>query len=460
MRSKKLRPTKAPSPRILRVGIVLGDRILEERLLRERETVTLGQSVKNDFCLPIEGLPKTLPIFTLEKGRYSLRFTGNMTGRLSSDKGVQTLAQLKAAGTTKRDRDYLVPLDAGSRGKVSIGPMTLLFQFVDAPAPSPAPSLPLSVQRSLVSRIEPKLALILACSLLVHFTVALYAYTRDQILHKPAERVAHSFQVGQYLPPEPTTPEPEVPAEAETAAGASATNAETSQAIRQPKERTRRVPERAVDTKANTADTEVGVEETVAKTALVSVLSGGASDKGLFQAMNNTDQGASLDKSLEHIKDAATATLGVDNESRQRKHEKFKIGTGHDTEVEGPRPATAITPKDEESIPTFDPVEELSISDLDPSSIIKRIRSRYLSGIKRCHQRVLKHDARAQGRVAIRMTVGPTGRVTKAKARGFNAEVDTCIAGQASKWRFQAPTDEGERTSAEFEIPLILKPGG
>jgi hypothetical protein len=455
MRHKKNRSSSAVNPRILRVGIVLGDRIVEERLLRERETVTLGQSVKNDISLPIEGLPKSLPVFTLEKGAYSLRFTSEMTGRVSSAKGLQTLAQLKTGGATRRDSDYSVPLDAQSRGKISVGAMTLLFQFVDAPPLSPAPSLPLSVQRTLVNRIEPRLALILACSVLVHFSVALYAYTRDQILQQPVERIAHSFQVGQYELPEPTTPEPEVPSEIDTAAGTSATTTEKPQPIREPKERNRPIPDRNTDTVAVSA--EVGVEETIEKTALVSVLSGGASENGLFQAMNNTDQGAALDKSLEHIKGVTTATLGV--ETRHRKPVEHNIGTGERTDVDGPGPATALIPKEEVSVPDVERAVPLTFSDVDPDAIIKRIRSRYLSGIKRCHQRVLKHDPRAQGRVSIRMTIGPTGRVTKAKAKGFNAEVDTCITGQASKWRFSAPTDEGKRTSAEFDIPLVLKPG-
>jgi hypothetical protein len=138
---------------------------------------------------------------------------------------------------------------------------------------------------------------------------------------------------------------------------------------------------------------------------------------------------------------------------------EHNIGTGERTDVDGPGPATALIPKEEVSVPDVERAVPLTFSDVDPDAIIKRIRSRYLSGIKRCHQRVLKHDPRAQGRVSIRMTIGPTGRVTKAKAKGFNAEVDTCITGQASKWRFSAPTDEGKRTSAEFDIPLVLKPG-
>ena len=42
--------------RILRIGVLLGGKIVEERLIRERSSVTIGQSMKNTFSIPVEGL--------------------------------------------------------------------------------------------------------------------------------------------------------------------------------------------------------------------------------------------------------------------------------------------------------------------------------------------------------------------------------------------------------------------
>ena len=89
----------------------------------------------------------------------------------------------------------------------------------------------------------------------------------------------------------------------------------------------------------------------------------------------------------------------------------------------------------------------------------KIIRARYLQGIKRCHQRLLKADPNAGGRVSLRFTVGPTGGVTKSDVKGFDGTVDACIKELTLKWRFGAPKDDdGKPTSAEFQIPLVLKP--
>jgi hypothetical protein len=90
---------------------------------------------------------------------------------------------------------------------------------------------------------------------------------------------------------------------------------------------------------------------------------------------------------------------------------------------------------------------------------LARVRAKYMAGIKRCHQRVLRVDPRSQGQVTIAITVGPTGRVAKATVRGFDPTVDSCIKSQATKWRFEAPKKDGKPTSVDYEIPLLLKPG-
>src|SRR6266568_311971 len=96
-------PVAQPGPRqrILRIGVLLGGKIVEERLIRERTSVTIGQSMKNTFSVPVEGLPLELMLFALdEKGKYHLRFLDKMDGRLSSGDQVNTLDALKGRGAT------------------------------------------------------------------------------------------------------------------------------------------------------------------------------------------------------------------------------------------------------------------------------------------------------------------------------------------------------------------------
>src|SRR5438270_1507109 len=84
-------------PKILRIGIIQGGKIVEERLVRKRETVTIGQSVKNTFVVPAStALTRSFPIFEMTPQGYALNFTEGMDGRIAFDQNVTpvTLAQL------------------------------------------------------------------------------------------------------------------------------------------------------------------------------------------------------------------------------------------------------------------------------------------------------------------------------------------------------------------------------
>src|SRR3954470_20399566 len=99
--SQQQQTTGGPRARILRIGILLGGKIVEERLIRERTSVTIGQSMKNTFSVPVEGLPLEFTLFSLHDNHYSLRFLGKMDGRLSDGGNVNTLDALKGRGATQ-----------------------------------------------------------------------------------------------------------------------------------------------------------------------------------------------------------------------------------------------------------------------------------------------------------------------------------------------------------------------
>lgn len=468
-RQQQPQGSNVPAARILRIGVVLGGNIIEERLVRKRETITIGQSSKNSFSIPIEGLPKTFPVFSLENGKYHLNFQDNMDGRISAGGGVHTLSQLKTNGAQKRGDSWAIALDERARGKVSVGAMTLLFQFVTAPPLPPRPRLPASVRGTLADRIEPRLAIILSCSVLTHFAIGLWAYTRDQVVERPVDKIARSFQVGQYEPPAPPEPVEETPTDGDGEATAEAAGTAAEKPDKPVSSKPTKEPsgdQSGGNSGGDSSPSDAAVSEAIQNTAVLAVLTGEGGAGGMFSKMSGTDQGASLDDSIAHAKGKATATTGSGGgDRRQRGQGTGKLGTDKGgSGVSGPtgtEGGAGGTKKEDKikSLTKFGRAEDLSLSDLDPNAVVKRIRGKYLAGIKRCHQRVLKIDPKAQGKVTIRFTVGPTGRVTKANVKGFDPTVDACIKGQAAKWRFSAPKDEGKPTSADFEVPLLLKPG-
>src|SRR5574338_1712435 len=201
---------QGPRPRILRIGILLGGKIVEERLIRERTSVTIGQSMKNTFSIPIEGLPLELTLFSLEEGKYHLRFLNKMDGRLSSGDQVNTLDALKGRGAVNHGDYWSVPLSSNSRGKLSLGDLTILFQFVTEPPRQPKPMLPASVRGTFADRFDPRLSVIHGASIIAHFAVVIIALVYDvEVPNSMAERAYNlTFKPDTYqvdvTQPEPT----------------------------------------------------------------------------------------------------------------------------------------------------------------------------------------------------------------------------------------------------------------
>ena len=123
------------------------------------------------------------------------------------------------------------------------------------------------------------------------------------------------------------------------------------------------------------------------------------------------------------------------------------IGTGKTVE-KGPAGRISVSDKQ-----TFDE------STLTPDVVLAKIQSAYMAGLKRCYKQYLNKDASARGKVTLSLTVNETGRTVKGSAKGFADEVDQCISGQMSSWRFPVPKDkDGEVTEASFAITLQLVP--
>jgi hypothetical protein len=445
-----------PSVRSLRVGIALGDHFIDERLFRSREHIAIGQSAKNTFTIPIESLPRSWQLFSVENGRYVLHFTDSMDGRLSDGNNVYTFEQLKGRGADRRGNHWVVPLVETARGKVELGQMKLLFQFVSAPPLQPRPRLPASVRGTLADRVDPLLAVLLAISFLVHFGVALYALQFDRSVYSKTDQLYRQFQEDTFKDKVVALEVEPVPDSAATAevkrTGGDQTQSKPDTGKGGGKKEDKGGDEGAPD--------DATISETIQDSALIAAITGNEGE-GRYSKMNETDQGAGLDKAIENAKGADIGTIGEGGGRRTRGPDTGKIGSGKGGgEIKGPGKGEDVGPKVEEKVSraTFD-VEDISESTLDPDSVAKIIRARYLQGIKRCHQRMLKADPNAGGRVSLRFTVGPTGGVTKADVKGFDGTVDACIKDLSLKWRFGAPKDDdGKPTSADFQIPLVLKP--
>ena len=116
----------ADKPKVLRVAILQGKKLVQERLIDAGQPVTVGTSAKNTFVFPETHLPSTqFVLFRPLKGRrYGLHFTDQMATKSSKLKagGAGTnLLQLKTDPQVKSKGGlFMLPLTTQDKGKIVI----------------------------------------------------------------------------------------------------------------------------------------------------------------------------------------------------------------------------------------------------------------------------------------------------------------------------------------------------
>jgi hypothetical protein len=447
--------TQGPRQRILRIGILLGGKIVEERLIRERTSVTIGQSMKNTFSIPVEGLPLELTLFSLEEGKYYLRFLNKMDGRLSSGDQVNTLEALKGRGAHNHGDYWQVPLSENSRGKLSLGDLTILFQFVTEPPRQPKPMLPASVRGTFADRFDPRLSVILGASIIIHFAIVIIALTMDVPTGTGIADRAYNLTFTQ----EEYKVDIEQPKQVAVDTGSAAGSAEKKEDKKVP---TVKKPEDAGGGRDKAADIQLQQEENAR--AMADLLTGEGADGTSEGDMSKRRPGADLGQQIADVREGGkVVAVGGGGGRGPRGSGDPRVGTGKGPAINGPGGTeTAGGPK-EEKAPTgrIQVAEKQTFDDssLTPDIVLSKIQSAYMAGLKRCYKEHLKKDASARGKVTLELTVNETGRTVKGAAHGFASEVDDCITNQMASWRFPVPKDkDGEPTEASFRIALQLVP--
>lgn len=167
------------APRVPRIAVVVGGKIVDERLFRDAAAVTVGTAEDATFTISGDrgaALPERFVLVERVGTKHYLRFVEGMTGRIAIGNERLDLASLRERAHDSRGARR-IELTNDSRGKVVLGSVTFLFQLVPPPPMPTTPRLPLGVLDGLGSSIDWRLAIIAAMSFLVHFAIAGGAYS-------------------------------------------------------------------------------------------------------------------------------------------------------------------------------------------------------------------------------------------------------------------------------------------
>jgi hypothetical protein len=447
--------SQGPRQRILRIGVLLGGKLVEERLIRDRATVSIGQSMKNTFSVPVEGLPLEFPMFVIDQGRYYLRFLNNMDGRLSDGGNVNTLDALKGRGAQNHGGYWQVPLADNARGKMSVGDLTVLFQFVTEPPRQPKPMLPASVRGTFADRFDPRLSVILGASIIIHFAIVIVALAMDvEVPQGIADRAYNlTFSQDKYEV-DLRKPEP-------------AKDTGTDQAAKKEPEKAKpaTIPtkQQVQDNSGRDDKEKISLKQQEDAKAMADLLTGEGPNGNSEGDMSRRRPGGDLNQQIAEVKESGKGVGVGGGAGRGSREGDSRVGTGKGPNINGPGGTeVAGGPKVEKA-----PTGRISVSEkqggedttLSPDAVLSKIQNAYMAGLKRCYKNYLVKDASARGKVTLSLTINETGRTVKGAAHGFAGEVDECITAQMGSWRFPIPKDKGgDATSADFAITLQLVP--
>lgn len=464
--------------KILRIGIIQNGKIIEERLLRKREPVTIGQSPRNTFVLPASSVPRSFTLFELKGGTYHLHFREDMDGRVSVDDAVldfRALRERKLA--TKRTDGYALALSEKSRGKVVVGEVTLLFQFVTPPPPPSKLQLPASVRGGWVKGIDWHFASILLGSTVLQLFTLAFVLTRDYPERpKGIEAIPDRF-VEFIIPKKQPTPPPKELANKEEKKDDEKGEEKVEVAEKdKPKPKPKPEPKPAEKQPEQSPEEMARAEaerrqrrlaEVQNKTILKFVgTTGGDGPGSIVDTLNDGAANVAVEQAFEGTSGVVVADADTAERDRRRVRTSVagKVASVGDDELQAKGSGPVDTGSKGKEIAVKGnvniqkPSEAFGTGVLD-SRAIASVVSRRKRAIQSCYEKQLKRNPKLAGKVKVQFTINEMGRVGEARVvedTTGDRQVGVCIVSQIKRWRFPRP-DGGSVTVA---FPFLFTPAG
>ncbi|MEZ4391209.1 MAG: AgmX/PglI C-terminal domain-containing protein [Polyangiales bacterium] len=453
--------TTSTSADALRVAVMQGTRVLDERLFRGDARVSLGRGERATFVVDSPALPERLELFTVRGEERTAHLDPSIRGRLSN--GVETRAASAWAPSSGALR-----IDPRWRGRLEIGEVVVLFQFVCAAPVSPRAQLPAAIRARPLGALDWTWNACAAAFLALGLAGASYAeYIYDPVVDDEPEQILRMVRL---MAPEAATPrdresaEPASPDRDQAAASApdrpdrdANARVATAQPARPRSERARVADAVAAANRA--AEAAMGELRGSSFSALV-----GALEQGNGSARDQLAQGAMQQASLEALRD----THGVSVEGRGRIAARAdgdpaarRSLCGEDCMAQrtvrpsAPEIASTTVVRERRISPMTVPVEPPidGVGEVDPAAVASRIRGQ-LGGVRSCYERALRANPDLRGRLEVRFTLGETGRITRIQASGMSQspEVGACVSQRLRALAFPPPRGG----SVDFLFPFVL----
>lgn len=439
-------------PKVIRVGVVRGGRVIEERIVKQRTTVTIGASGGAMFVVPSAMVPPMFKLFERIGNAYYLNVLDGMKGRIALASGITEITG---------GRGTRVLLTEESRGKVVLGETTLLFQFVAPPPPQPRPQLPLAVKGGLAGKNDWTLTFIAAFSFLLHFGLVgtMYSDWSDPIVGDKYD-VAGLIDMMGKIPPPVVVEVPDPKAASTTPSKVPTLPTKQPIATQEPAPRqspqtnptNQTSPSRtSPGTVSNERSARLAAEADAMQMQTIAGLVGGPAVRNAIDRSNipGIDLASVAERNVGVV--AGNGEIKGGGGAPMQAHKGNGLtglgvtradsngGPGRESTVAGPTGVAQVG------------ISTASVLVPGADGTVASLRGRFRS----CYQSGLLIDSTMSGKVTISARIGPNGEVTSsdiASMSGLSPAVGHCIADVVKRATFSAPGGGG----ATMQIPVTF----
>ena len=424
---------------VLRLGLVFGERLISDRLFSEGDTVSVGGATADDIVLDQDYSGPSLAFRRHRDGTATLSADQSVVLRMAlpGDRPEDTDELLRRGHAELKGNQLRIHVPLGSRGRLRMGPYSVLFQVVKQRVEVPVPP-----RRGFSERVhgllfrDPVWSACLALSFGLAAVVSVQAWAFHQT-------------VGQYLsdiqPPEddgttdrtrfievpllvPDLAKPEPAPLAPAALPEKMADKTPDKAGKAGKAKKKRVRPVSVGQTADPNKTRRSPREVIGTRTIAGAFDtrhskiwqpndgeggdvqpttfggesgdGNATDPGTRFKLNDSGSGLTHERIVSgqvgFKRDPKRVLARIDR--KEKKRPKVHIDIGGGMEGGGPK-------KDQ----------------------VARVIARKQSAVRRCYEAALRNDPTLHGKVTVRFVVGSAGTVTEVTALGANGDFQACI---------------------------------
>jgi hypothetical protein len=448
------KPRPGGGIKVLRIGIVQNGKIIDERELKRRETVSIGSSQKATFQISSDALPRVFDLFEHAGGKYYLRFSPGMDGKVQlTGAEVKDLEGLKRAGRLiQRGDAAAVELSDDSRGKVAVGDITVLFQFKQLAAEPSRPMLPSDARGSVIQNIDAQFAGIFVLVSILQISLVTYARSLPYVEPSSIDQVESKYQ--KLIMPD-RMPEPPKEEVKDTGADKGKDKQKEKGESKAKGSGKKKGGDKAVDEEAAARARKERLTKQVAGQGLLRVLGANSRHGG---ALNDVfSEGGAVGQ----LGDAFSGIQGVDiaGSGGERGTRGGGSGTGvgiGDLQTEGGgnvKTGAKIEASVAGNLKTEAPEVDGKLSESEINSVMKR----QLKALRDCYEGALKRNRTLAGKLVIKFEIEESGRTQNIEFEEDSLgspDVKECIMRRAKYWRFPKP-DGG---SVFVAYPIVFTP--